>query len=413
MITLALLAALVAPSTTWTVDDDGPADFAQISEAVAQVRAGDVLLVEPGEYVPFILDKRVAILGEPGGPRPHVFGVTRVIGASFTLAGLDLEALRVDGAAGRGRIDDCRVGSVGDAGQDWAVVLDGCAQVVVSRTNVKGSDAYSQAHIEAGGSALKIVTSNVMLVDCMLTGAQGLTSEGFSPYGGQGGIGLSIELSSQVVAVGSTIQGGLEGFATCVFCECHDGPAGSAVELVSSSLVVRGSSGDKVIAGSADPLCPPILPGFAFDALGSVVVASGAAIVGNSNWNASQYITPSPAQPFLEIEGPDSAGAHKTIQLHGPAGASCLLVASFAPAYAPLSQFDDELWVGLADFFVLVPLVTLGQEQPLTLGLDVPASLTGIEGVSIELQPFFPGLPSAVAPGKSIAGNVAEIILRF
>jgi len=411
MITLALLAALVVPSNTWTVDDDGPADFAQISDAVAQVQAGDVLLVAPGDYVSFILDKRVAILGQPGGPRPHIFGVTRVIGASFTLAGLDLEALRVDGAAGRGRIDDCRVGHAGDAGQDWAVVLDGCAQVVVSRT--KGSKAYSQAHFYAGGSALKIVTSNVTLVDCTLTGAKGFTSEDFYPYGGQGGIGLSIELSSQVVAVGSTIQGGPEGWATCVFCECHDGPAGSAVELVSSFLVVRGSSGDKVIAGFADPECLPALPGYAFDALGSVVVASGAAIVGNSNWNASQYITPSPAQPFLEIEGPDSAGAHKTIQLHGPADASCLLVASFAPAYAPLGQFDDELWVGLADFFVLVPLVTLGQEQPLTLGLDVPASLTGLEGVAIELQPFFPGLPSAVAPGKSIAGNVAEIILRF
>jgi len=62
---------------------------------------------------------------------------------------------------------------------------------------------------------------------------------------------------------------------------------------------------------------------------------------------------------------------------------------------------------------VLVPLTTAGQGQPIVLGFHVPASLTGIEGVAIELQPFFPGLPSAVAPGKSIAGNVAEIILRF
>jgi hypothetical protein len=248
-------------------------------------------------------------------------------------------------------------------------------------------------------------------VDCALTGAKGFTDDEIgSSAGGQGGMGLSIGLSSQLVAVGCTFKGGEEGFATCIICACHDGPAGSAVVIVSSFLVVRGSS---VIAGLADPLCPPVVPGFAFDAVGSVVVASGTGVVGSSNWNDSEYITPTDAQPWLDIDGPDTAGAHKSIRLHGPAGVHCLLAASLVPAYAPLAQFDDQLWVGLADFFVLVPLVTQGLEPPITLGFHVPASLAGLEGVAIELQPFFPGLASASEPGKSVAGNVAEIIVRF
>jgi hypothetical protein len=147
MIAIALAAAALAASTTWTVDDDGPADFTQISEAIAQAASGDLILVEPGEYGPFDLDKRLTILARAPEPhavaRPHVSGLTRLVGEDFTIAGINFDGLRVVGVPGRGRIDDCHIGYDGDAKQAYALDVDGCAQVVVSRSRALGSKEYS------------------------------------------------------------------------------------------------------------------------------------------------------------------------------------------------------------------------------------------------------------------------------
>ncbi len=78
MFMLLLACCATAALDTWTVDDNGPADFNQISTAVASVAAGDVLLVEPGTYDGFVLQKRLSILGRAGGPRPHVTGTVRL-----------------------------------------------------------------------------------------------------------------------------------------------------------------------------------------------------------------------------------------------------------------------------------------------------------------------------------------------
>ena len=39
-----------ASAETWTVDDDGPADFDTIQGAIIMANAGDTVLVEPGTY---------------------------------------------------------------------------------------------------------------------------------------------------------------------------------------------------------------------------------------------------------------------------------------------------------------------------------------------------------------------------
>jgi hypothetical protein len=90
------------------VDDDGPADFSSIVDAVAAVEPGDTLLVMPGVYQPALVDKRLTILGPALGPRPVITGEFTVSHASScTLSGLQFDNLRLEQITGRGRVDEC------------------------------------------------------------------------------------------------------------------------------------------------------------------------------------------------------------------------------------------------------------------------------------------------------------------
>ncbi|MDH5690988.1 MAG: pectinesterase family protein, partial [Candidatus Bathyarchaeota archaeon] len=54
-----------AESTTWIVDDDGPADFHTIQEAVTAASAGDTIFVNAGLYVESVtIDKALTLVGE-------------------------------------------------------------------------------------------------------------------------------------------------------------------------------------------------------------------------------------------------------------------------------------------------------------------------------------------------------------
>src|SRR5215475_8711759 len=110
LVGLALLLAAAARAGTFTVDDDGPADFPSITAAIAAVAPGDVLLVMPGTYDAFVLDKPLTILGPGAGPRPVVLGQSSVTASSVTLAGLRLQALVLSGVTGHASVDDCLIG---------------------------------------------------------------------------------------------------------------------------------------------------------------------------------------------------------------------------------------------------------------------------------------------------------------
>ena len=408
-----ILTALIAPvANTWTVDDDGPADFTQIADAVAAASPGDVLLVEPGLYDAFNLDKRLSILGRTGPTRPHVVLLSVVSAPGFTLAGLDFEALQVAGVSGRGRIDDCRIGYAGDAYVHHALDVDGCSELVISRTAVFGSHHYSNYY--AGGAAARISTSNVALVKCDLKGAKGYDAQDSGEHGGPGGAGLTVADAGRVLVIATPIKGGYEGYGSLF--NCVDGPSGDGLEVFTQSLVVlRGAPGASgfVAPGSADDLCGQHY-GWCMQIQQGTVITSGVDVdAKNVQLVGGTLIQPAVPEPLLVMDGPDVPGAQKAIELFGPEGATCILVASLSPTYAPLGQFDDKLWVGLSGVYLLATLVTTGQQQPVVLSFQVPTSFSGLEGLVLEMQPFFPGMPSSIEPGKSVAGNVAELIVRF
>jgi parallel beta-helix repeat protein len=54
-----------ASPTTWTVDDDGPADFNNIQEAVNNASSGDTIIVRMGTYYEHVvINKSIALIGE-------------------------------------------------------------------------------------------------------------------------------------------------------------------------------------------------------------------------------------------------------------------------------------------------------------------------------------------------------------
>jgi hypothetical protein len=413
MLALLVSLALAVPAAqTWTVDDDGPADFAEISDAIENVAPGDVLLVEPGTYASFLLEEPLTILGRAGGERPHVLGDVRIIAESFTLAGLDLDRLRVNGVSGRGRIDDCTANVVQDLVQEYAVTVDGCAELVVSRTHAQGSYAYSEGHPNAGGAAMSIRTSNVTLVDCALEGAHGKDQVDIGPAGGTGGVGLRVSEAAQVLAAGTWIRGGGEGLAAGLF-GCFDGYSGAGVFITDSALTVRGSAFDPVNAGPADSICGTH-EGFDVHAVGSTVVVSGVAFdAGNTLFMGSTLVQPAVPEPYVEITGTGAPGGTRTVELHGPPGEVALLAASLSPALVPLGAFEGKAWLDPGALFLVLPVPMAGHETPVLLSWTLPASTAGIEGLAVELQPFFPGLTGAVNPALKLAGNVAELIIRF
>ena len=91
-----LLAAPSLGQGQFTVDDNGPADFASLQVAIDSVADGSVLLIQPGSYGIVTVTHPVVLLGRPNGhDRPKVaylnaIGIDRVDVVSLDITGLIL-----------------------------------------------------------------------------------------------------------------------------------------------------------------------------------------------------------------------------------------------------------------------------------------------------------------------------------
>lgn len=269
------------PPQVWTVDAGGGADFVDLPPAIATARKGDVLLVAPGDYSAFTLQKGLTILGDGGVPR--VIGRTRVsdlpAGQVASFRSLELvqtpsntdAALRLASNAGTVWIEDCLVRRelaflYGPGPSDAALVASGCADVVLVRTQVVSStsDAYplgtptgaglhaSSSTVQAydslfqgldvlqgahsgssprlGGNGATLSNATLYSSGSMYRGGQGSESHfiasGSCRLAGQGGAGLDASAASAApVTVSCTFQGGPGGDAGQF---CNGGPAGLA-----------------------------------------------------------------------------------------------------------------------------------------------------------------------------------------
>ncbi len=213
----------------------------------------------------------------------------------------------MESVQGRGRIDDCTVNVVVNHAQQYAAVVTGCDQLLMSRTQIVGSTLFKLGIGGQNGSALHVSSSHVTLDGCTLAGAKGFSPSKEGEDGGNGGNGVVIDGNSHVVIAGCPeIIGGEEGWGTEVFVASTDGQAGNGLVVSDSEVVVRGTQPDGLFAGVYDPSFGGA-PGKAIIATSaSSVVVSGVNLGSALSLSGgSVVLQPSVAEPYLTSVGGD------------------------------------------------------------------------------------------------------------
>jgi hypothetical protein len=223
---LATLLFVLAPGV-WTIDDNGPADFADLPEAVAAVSDGDILRLMPGNYTGTTIDKNLTLIGIEGGFFEYVainqpgLVVDGSLGgpSTLTLKDMNVFGLVLTGLSDRVRIERANL---------FNVLVEDCPDVVFVGTGVAQS-GFAPTALTVHNSSLHLIGSGVI--------------GSHDPNTYNGNPALVLMDASEVHLSGSTIQGG-NGVTHFIF----NGIGGPAITVVAgtSNLVVRGSSTDVI-----------------------------------------------------------------------------------------------------------------------------------------------------------------------
>jgi hypothetical protein len=329
----ALSLAHVAAATTYVVDDTpGPGvDFNDIPAAVAFAQPGDILLVAPGTYSGFVLDRGLVIIG--------------ALAADCT-APIEVRNLPADQRAAITQlttsdllIDACAGAVVADAlGTLSTVRIQNSNDVRLHRTTV---GMAIDDHLDA----IEVHASRLELVECTVTGHDGTASTGPGVDGVGAGAGISLTGASRLCAARCTIRGGNGAGETEANIYAGDG-----------GVAIRMGAGTRVIALGPDS---SLIGGFGggnlfysndctFDgANANAVLGVGPnALLFDSATALITYLytvdlhciplTPAPAlgvtrtiitpaDPVLTVNGPLTPGSTVTFVLTGEVGASATL----------------------------------------------------------------------------------------
>ncbi len=399
MLHWALIPMFVGAST-WTVDDDAPAHFSSIQAAVssASVVAGDILLVEPGVYGAVNVTKPLTVLGRAGSGEVHVNVLLQATGIStLTVSGLTLDEVDFAGVTARVFLDDCVIGgpSIHPPVGPGTVTISQCADVHLSRCVIRATfDA----------NAVTISNSYATLVDCDVLGGPG--SAGLSD-GYPGGDGVRIE-NATLLMTGGRIEGGAEGGGQV------DGPAGHGIRSTASTLILRGMSTSEITGGFVDGAFGDT-PGTSVFMLSGGMVVWGGLSLPDGIMNAGSGIVKHAAvpEPFLSFTGSDTPGSLRQVRLHGPLGASAIVVASCGPAHLVTPAYDLPILLDPNKFVITLGTTSLGNDTPATiLAFFVPVGAP-FAGLELHLQAYFPTLTSVTQPGAGVLTNSVVAVGKF
>ncbi len=317
-----LFASLLTPTTfsdVLTVDDSGGSDFLSIGQAIFAASPGDTILVRPGLYPGFFVDKDVRILGESTdivSVRGEVFVFGLAPGGVVVLDRLEIRpvqptpALRVISAQGVVHAQRCSLeggsSNVGPQAAPGAVLSSG--SVFFTDCTIGGSWAWSFDDILTNAPGMRIDGADVAMDGSDVAGGEGVvTFGGLDATWIPGAEGVRL-LSGTLFATDSRVIGGRGGNAFPAY-SCSDpipppgsdGGPGMAAAVPSTflgSLVAGGAGGlggyDACGGGSADGA-----PGPPFIGVPPTFLSG---IARTSNWTSRWWDPSSNGGAVVEVE---------------------------------------------------------------------------------------------------------------
>jgi len=378
---LALVLPLLAPlagATTYVVDvANGPGtDFTQISTAIAAVDPGDTLLVRPGVYAPFVLDKNLAIVGQ----------------------GTDVDEVRAQGihVVGLPTGTTTVLANIDQSGFSGFTILNNLGALLID-------DSFTNSPVSVGGSydvrlrrfeasdGIQCTSSRVEVADSLVRG--GVSSGGClccnwpnTPPAGPAGMFVS---GGEVHLARTTVIGGKGGMITCAdtgICDGDGGPGGTGIQLVNGARLVASGTSNHFVQGGpgGSTVCASGNTGVSGKALvhasGCEVRLSGISIVGAVEAGGTT-ILPDPADPTLFALGSPGAGSIFTLRVAGPVGSTVDVVLGRRPTLAPTPALDEEPLAPVHRVFPLGPMDASG-----TISLNYPVPASWPKGFSVVFQ---------------------------
>lgn len=387
--------------TQWTVDDDGPADFADLQLAIDTAQPGDLLLIQPGIYAGAQLTKRLSLMGDPSEARPRISDIEIDGAERFDLTHVEFDTLSVNGVPGRSQIDDCVQNPFFSAFQ--TVFFREVGELVVQGTSFSALAVVGQApdRIQVSGD------SRIVFADSSLIGGNGtVTSTSTEP--GRGGNALTVTDSSYVTLAGCDVRGGHGQSLSGLFLPIG-GSGGHGVELRDDAEAdVRGSSFHTIEGGEGDT------GGLGFDTDGYSLVnfgtgqlrRSGVTLVNPEGPNVT-WVFPPP--PYLFLVGDSVPGGSKRLNFYGEAGAPGLVFTSLNSALVELPiLFGIEAWLDTTQLFQVLPFAMQGQDTPVNTTWILPPDPM-LAGLALHIQ----GATQAFGAEGFVGANPATIVLSF
>jgi putative cofactor-binding repeat protein len=203
VLALALLVlAWTAHAATWTVDDDGPADFSSIQQAINAAGNGDTVLVFPGSYHEILSfqQKAITVRAEQGPRVTEVFleGQNRIVflDGDSTLTGFTIHGGRARAGGGilvtqgaqatiQGNVIENNTAEKGTgfAGLGGAIEIEQNSEAVITDNVIRGNRAEGDAEGYYGyGGAIDVedgstaTVTNNLFVDNQASSAGGAIS---------------------------------------------------------------------------------------------------------------------------------------------------------------------------------------------------------------------------------------------
>jgi hypothetical protein len=370
----------LAGATTWIVDvNNGPGtDFTQISAAIAAVSAGDTLLVLPGQYTGFVLDKPLAIVGLGTAPTNEatVYNMTLQdlpAGTTTVIANLFANGVGFGGVV----IQDCPGAvMIDDLGSYDHVEVANCVDVRFRR-------------LDAQASMLCLV-SRVEIADSSVAGAIALPCtccDGPGTIPSQPGLRVA---GGEVHLARSSVLGGHGSSDFCIDpggCDGNGGAGGTGIVLESGARLLVAGDAQQFVEGGGGGVtdCFGGHPG----AMGAALIVSGGcearlsgeALIGAVQNLGGAITTATPDDPTTNALGAPMAGTIFTLRVHGPPGATADVILGRHPILVSTPELDEEEMTPVNRVFHLGIIPANG-----TASLNYPVSPVWQKGFDVVFQ---------------------------